>query len=304
VSVVSFNEIWNDRGADSGGADDTSINRQWRVVTDNKADDANYIINHGLTHNILPNLYFPHPTNIAATARRIRAESQSETPLHWIVTVVYSTAPLKAEEKEKEDNKTPTNRKAKYQWTTNLFRESVEKDIDGNAILNSAGDGFDPPIERDASNWVVTITKNILSAPSWLLEYNNTPINDSEITIDGVVIEEKTARLATINIGDEQIENGTTFRVLTMQIEIKSGGWDVDVLDQGFRYLKEPEGGGDKVLTEILVKDDNKEMVKPSTPQLLDGEGGLLPTPVDPDDAEFMTFSIYKAKDFSMLPLT
>jgi hypothetical protein len=301
MSIVLFEEMWQDRGAESAGVDDSTATRQWRVVTNDKTHDAIYVITYGLSAGILPQLYAPLPTNAYLTARRLRADSQSETPLHWIVTASYSSAPVSSEEKDKEENPDPLNRKAKFRWSTNLYREAVEKDIDDNAILNSAGDYFDPPIERDRSNWVLTVTRNMTSVPAWLLDYNNCPINESSFTVDGITVEEKKARLTTIDIGEEQIENNVKYRVLTMQIEFKKEGWTAKILDQGLRKRTDLAGGWKQV--HIEVENDNGELSKVTSPVMLDGEGGVLDEP-SPDTAVFLDYELYEAKDFSVLPLT
>lgn len=301
MSIVLFEEMWQDRGAESAGIDDSTATRQWRVVTNDKTHDAIYVITYGLSAGILPQRYSPLPSNAYLTARRLRADSQTETPLHWIVTANYSSAPVSSEEKDKEQNPEPLNRKAKFRWSTNLYREAVEKDIDDNAILNSAGDYFDPPIERDRSNWVLTVTRNVTAVPIWLLDYNNCPINESSFTVDGVTVEEKKARLTTIDIGEEQIENNVKYRVLTMQIEFKKEGWTAKILDQGLRKRTDLAGGWKQV--HIEVENDNGELSKVTSPVMLDGEGGVLDQP-SPDTAVFLDYELYEAKDFSVLPLT
>lgn len=300
MSIVLFEELWLDRGADSAGIDDSSATRQWRVVTNDKTNDSLYVISYGLSAGILPQRYMPHPSNAYLTARRLRADSQSETPLHWIVTASYSSAPVSSEEKDKQENPNPVNRKATFDWSTNLYREAVEKDIDDNAILNSAGDYFDPPIERDRSNWVVTVTKNVTSVPAWLLEYNNCPINESSFTVDGVTVEEKKARLTTINISREQIENDVKYRVLTMQIEFKKEGWTAKILDQGLRKRLDLAGGWKQV--HIEKENEDGELSKVTSPVLLNGEGGVLEEP-SPDTSVFLDYELYEPKDFSVLPL-
>ena len=301
MSIVLFEEIWLDRGAESSGIDDSSATRQWRVITNDKLNDSQYVIGYGLSAGILPTRFAGHPSNAYLTARRLRADSQTETPLHWIVTASYSSAPVSSEEKEKEENPNPINRKAKFRWTTNLYREAVEKDIDDNAVLNSAGDYFDPPVERDASNWVITVTKNMTTVPSWLLDYNNCPINESSVTIDGITIEEKKARLTTIDIGEEQVENNVKYRVVTMQIETKKEGWTAKILDQGLRKRLDLAGGWKQV--HIEKENEDGELSKVTSPVLLDGEGGVLDEPT-PENAVFMEYEFYEAKDFSVLPLS
>jgi len=291
VTVTLFDEIHSGRQGSSEGLAKTTSSRSWRVVTNNRYDDDVFVIRYGLSSNLLPQLYSPHPSWQALTARKVTASNQADSPHHYIVTVEYSSAPLDKEDKDKEDNPDPTTRPAVIKWNTVLYREAVEKDVDGDAILNSAGDYFDPPIERDRSNWTCVVRKNLANPPTWLLDYNNCPINSSSFTVDGVSVQARKARLSMIDIGEKQIENDVNFRTVTITLEFKKEGWQASILDQG---LKEVDGG---VLKPITV--DGKSI---TSPQLLSG-GVHIDAPT-PANAVFLDYDIYDEKDFSVLPLT
>jgi hypothetical protein len=239
----------------------------------------------------LPQLYSPHPSWQALTARKVTASNQADSPHHFLVTVEYSSAPLDKEDKDKEDNPDPTTRPAVINWSTKLYRESVEKDVDGDAILNSAGDYFDPPIERDRSNWTCVVRKNLANPPTWLLDYNNCPINSSSFTVDGVQVQAERARLSMIDIGEKQVENDVNFRTVTITLEFKKEGWKASILDQG---LKEIDGGE---LKPIMV--DGKSITSP-----ICLSGGVHIEAPTPQNAVFLDYDIYDSKDFSVLPLT
>ena len=291
MTVTLFDEIHSGRQGSSEGLAKTTSSRSWRVVTNNRYDDDVFVIRYGLSSNLLPQLYSPHPSWQALTARKVTASNQADSPHHYIVTVEYSSAPLDKEDKDKEDNPDPTTRPAVIKWNTVLYREAVEKDVDGDAILNSAGDYFDPPIERDRSNWTCNVRKNMANPPTWLLDYNNCPINSSSFTVDGVSVQARKARLSMIDIGEKQVENDVNFRTVTITLEFKKEGWQASILDQG---LKEVDGG---VLKPITV--DGKSI---TSPQLL--SGGVHIDAPSPDNAEFLDYDIYDEKDFSVLPLT
>ena len=291
MTVTLFDEIHSGRQGSSEGLAKTTSSRSWRVVTNNRYDDDVFVIRYGLSSNLLPQLYSPHPSWRALTARKVTASNQADSPHHFLVTVEYSSAPLDKEDKDKEDNPDPTTRPAVIKWNTVLYREAVEKDVDGDAILNSAGDYFDPPIERDRSNWTCVVRKNLANPPTWLLDYNNCPINSSSFVVDGVNVQQRKARLSMIDIGEKQVENDVNFRTVTITLEFKKEGWQASILDQG---LKEVDGG---VLKPITV--DGKSI---TSPMLL--SGGVHIDAPSPDNAEFLDYDIYDEKDFSVLPLT
>lgn len=310
MAVISMKELWQDRGADSAGPDSTTATRQWRAITDNKLDDFNTVITHGLSSGILPQLYSGHPSNAYLTARNLRADSQSESPLHWIVTATYSSEPLPVREKEKQENPNPLNRKARIRWQTKEYFETSERDVNGKAKLNSAGDFFDPPPTRRRANWQITVMKNMTSVPAWLLDYRDCVINNASFVVDGVNIGPKEAMLTYISIGEEQEQQGVKYRPVELHIELATveapvtleKTWTTYILDQGLRRKISVEGG----LYEqrhIEEKNEEGEYSKVTSPRLLNGAGGVLTQP-SPESAVFLPFDDYREVDFSVLPLT
>ena len=300
MTVTLFDEIHQNRQGSSEGLAKTTSSRSWRVVTNNRYDDDVFVIRYGLSSNLLPQLYSPHPSWQALTARKVTASNQADSPHHFLVTVEYSSAPLDKEDKDKEDNPDPTTRPAVINWSTKLYRESVEKDVNGDAILNSAGDYFDPPIERDRSNWTCVVRKNMANPPTWLLDYNNCPINSSSFVVDGVQVQAERARLSMIDIGEKQVENDVNFRTVTITLEFKKEGWKASILDQGLKEIgagPATAGGGQPALAPITI--DGKSITSPML--LSDGRHIEAPTP---QNAEFLDYDIYDSKDFSVLPLT
>jgi hypothetical protein len=300
MTVTLFDEIHQNRQGSSEGLAKTTSSRSWRVVTNNRYDDDVFVIRYGLSSNLLPQLYSPHPSWQALTARKVTASNQADSPHHFLVTVEYSSAPLDQEDKEKEENPDPTTRPAVIKWNTVLYREAVEKDVDGDAILNSAGDYFDPPIERDRSNWTCVVRKNMANPPTWLLDYNNCPINSSSFTVDGVQVQAQKARLSMIDIGEKQVENDVNFRTVTITLEFKKEGWQASILDQGLKERQEgPAAAGAGATPLVAIQVDGKAI---TSPQLL-SSGRHIESPT-PQNAEFINYDIYDSKDFSVLPLT
>lgn len=300
MSVVYISEIWPGRGGAFGGIEDSTRTRKFRVRTDNKFDDETLIVNFGVSSGKLPERFQPHPANPKLTARTINCENQEESPFHWIATVSYASSAVTKEEQEKEDKPNPNERRAKIKWNTSLYREAIVKDSKGKAILNSAGDYPDPPVERDRSNWNISISKNVPAVPEWLLDYNNCPINESSFTIQGLTIETGKARLTTIEIGEESEENGFTFYPLRFDLEIKKEGWKTSILDQGFREKFTVFGVTKQ--RHIQIEDENEVLSNATSPVLLDGEGLVLINPT-PDRAKYLDFDTSESKDFNALPL-
>lgn len=289
MAVVAMREIWPGRGGDSEGADATTAVRRFRITTNNKHDTEQHIKASGW----LPERYSPLPENIFLTLRRISLENIRETPLVWEAELLYSSEPINQEREERESQPNPLLRPARRVWRTTQYRQAVEQDRDGKAVLNSAGDLPDPPPEKDASYWSVTIRKNVAVVPAFLVEYDN-PINKSSITIGGLEVLALKGKLQDINIGEEQIENGYSFVELSYTIQFRKQGWKGSFPDNGLRE-KDPSDETKR----IHILDDNEEPV--TSPVLLDGAGSRLANP-SPETAVIIEWDNYEEMEFSLLP--
>ena len=177
----------------------------------------------------------------------------------------------------------------------------VEEDIAGNAILNSAGERFPDPPEKDASHWTATVTKNVSSVPPWILDYNDCPVNDDEFDIGGITVFAGCARLYEIRISDLQEENGIEYYPVTITIEFRKEGWDGRYLNQGFCEIVDVDDVPTKVLATVW-NEEAQEFQLASSPVLLDANGYQIENP-EPSDATFEDYEIYEEMDFDVLPL-
>lgn len=57
-------------------------------------------------------------------------------------------------------NTNPLTEPQSVEWTPSPNNESVDRDGDGNPIINSAKDPSDPPLTRDFTDWKLVITRN------------------------------------------------------------------------------------------------------------------------------------------------
>jgi hypothetical protein len=147
----------------------------------------------------------------------------------------------------------------------------------------------------DDSRRVVTVQKNLTAVPTWILDYQDA-VNNDAFSVDGVSIAIGQAKMQLVTVGPVQERNGTLFRQVNFQIQFQRDGWAVDILDAGFRE-KDPADSTKRI---AITLDDGTD---PSTPVLLNGSGSKLDDPT-PATAQFITFSAYKERAFSSLPLT
>lgn len=278
-----------------GSGTEHRITRNWLIKTDvrffSELQVLSLATSTGASGYVLPLPYIStHPDNAAYVCKRLRAKRSRTSPLHWEAEAEFNTAPI---DTNKEEEDTPVlDRRAKFSWSTTKYQKAIEKDRDGNAILNSAGDYFDPPPLKDVSRWTVTVTKNMSALPDGILTWEN-KLNSDAFTIDGVSVEVNGAKISQINVGDIQKEGDTEFRVLTYSLEFDKDNWEGKYLDQGFYFL---DSG-----TKKRIQINGKDCV---SPQMLDGSGGKITNPT-PATAVFMSYDIYEEMAFNgNLPLT
>ena len=114
------------------------------------------------SHPSLPKIGSVHPHDPSAWCRNIRVKNH-EPWKGWKAWADYSS--------EFEMAENPLLEPARVRGDSELFREVVWQDINGDAILNSAGDFFsDPAPEKDRHNRYFVVTKNVASVPSWLID--------------------------------------------------------------------------------------------------------------------------------------
>jgi hypothetical protein len=311
MAVTDVDETTVRDGSVTGTESDYT--RTFRVRVDNRNDQLKSI--YLATAGSLPRYLDPHPDNLFASCRKLAAKQATDHWQWWMITADYSSKPLTTEEKEREVEN-PLQRKAKIRWSRNRYMEPIDKDRKGNAILNSAGDYYDPPPERHASYWVAQVTKNVPSIPTWVLGpdmYDNV-VNTATFTIQGRSVLPRCALLVPTGVSEELEENKVKYHELTFEIEFRrppdidggrvldpktlksvtQRGHDLVLLDQGLRVLRSSTASEEPQI--VNAKDDDENDV--TSPVALDGEGHKHPSP-KPDSVFYFAYEVYRPVDFS-----
>jgi hypothetical protein len=141
------------------------------------------------------------------------------------------------------------------------------EDVDGNPIVNSAGDYFDPPIERDFPRWTLTVTRNELHPALARIGPHANRIN--EATWNG--FPPKTVKLGPVQLPSPEFSHqlGILFYPIEYVFEINFDTWTRQSINHGYRQL---DSAG-KIIP-ILVGG-----VPASSPVMLDRAGHALITP-------------------------
>lgn len=225
-----------------------------------------------------------HPSDTTAWCTQLTVENTNFWA-GWTVTEQYSS--------ENELAENPLFEPATFDWDFEQFERVADVDKNGDAITNSAGDIFtDPPLMRDDSRPLCTVTKNLAAVPTAILTYQDA-VNSSAFTLDGLSITTGLAKMNRVSVSRKQLRNGYTFRVVTFDIHLQRDAWNLKPLDYGYRA----KSGSDRT---AIVSTDGTE---PRTPVLLNGSGAVLSPPTSAT-AVYLSYDVYYALDFNLLPLT
>jgi hypothetical protein len=300
MAIISFKEIHH--GRDGGielkrdGGQLTRYSRVFRVKTDYSGDEATVI----LAHASSPRIGSPYPWDATAYCQRVIPRNESFSKRVWLVTAAYSN--------EREITADPLSEPAVIEWSSEQFQKIAVLDKNDEAIVNSAGDEWDPPAEMDDSRWTATIRKNVAAVPSWLFAYQDR-INAAGFTLDGLAIPAEVAKMQAIRIGGQQERNGTDYRVLQITMHFRTrvttgtldiSGWTLRIMDAGFRQKVEVGTTGTYEMQNIKNDGDGQKI---TAPVALDGSGLVLSDPTA-TTIVFLPFEVYDTADFSALPLT
>lgn len=212
----------------------------------------------------------------------------------WKITALYSS--------ERELATDPTSEPAIITVNTEQFQKVAETDINGYSICNSAGDPFDPPYMIDDSRRVIMISKNMSGHPSWLLNYADV-VNNDAFTVKGVTYAVGQGKVQRVTIGEDQVRNGVTFNVVTIEIHLHRNGWLLEPLDVGFRQLAYDGTTRINIYNPAATTSETGELERVTAPVPLDGAGKAQTDPTT-STAVYGSFIVYETAAFSALPLT
>lgn len=278
MTVTLKGEIPGDRKATNSQGQRT-YTRAFRLESDDKTDGPFTV---GSTSG-LPLIGTAHPEDSSAYCTELQVDND-EPWQGWKVTANYSDA----RELHPTD---PAQDEIKVSWDGEIYQESIIEDVDGDAIVNSAGDYFiDPVPTREASHLIAKIRLSVIAVPSWVISYQNA-VNNAAITIGGLAIDAGLAKVQRISVGEKEYRNGVGFYPFSYEVHIHKDGWRFRPLDAGFREIVDGEL--------VQIKDSNND--EPTTPVPLDGSGAPLALPT-PATAVIGNYQIYPELDLSQLP--
>lgn len=312
MSVASIRPAPGGSG-DFGLVSDSDVKMAWTIRVTSKLDDVVSIRNYGqstLDANGRPYLPIPyvteHPTLPSLVCHNLSITQDTSGPLLWNATATFSSRPVSESQANQTEASDPLARRATFTWSSTQYQQAIARDINGRAVVNSAGDPYDPPVEIQRSRAVCTIQKNVVQIPGWILDYENA-VNSDTFVIDGLTIPQYACRLSGIGLSEikrEKIAIGIefTYRVFSCKLEFNRDLWHpLKVLDLGYRQRDVTDGSGAR---RIPIYEDGTSSSRPvTTPRLLNGSGYVLSNP-STTTARFNDFSVYPLKPFNaVIPL-
>lgn len=204
----------------------------------------------------------------------------------------------------------------------------LQGDLLSSKIVNTAGDPFDPPVMKDDSRWICTISGN-LNVGIDQMKYWINKVNKDTIVIDGLTVLPACAKIQSISVGRPQIRNSIFFTEVQIVIavhlqDIKAAApiqvdnlvinpvdpaivnpvaarriFDFRIANVGFRELVAD--------TRIAITDDDDagNKIPIAAPVGLNDDGtrtiieaGGIPIPFN-----YRQYAVYEEMDFSIIPL-
>jgi|GEM_PF-6711924 len=211
-----------------------------------------------------------------------------ESGIAYRISATYST--------EAEQFTNPIDEPPIVQWIYERSTKIVETDINGNAILNKAGDKYENPFEIPDVIEAFTYTKNLPYNPRALAKQFRNKINSGA----WLEYDARTALCSGIEISERKSamisETARQYYwTVTVEITIKEDEWKLTPLEQGYREKID----GNLVDIFILDADGNATDERCQFPILLDNLGRAQMS--DPKVPIFTDWFVFGEEDFAGL---
>ena len=265
--VEDVTTAWKGTTASVSIDGDTDV-RKFHVTFDDNAESNKRA---ALLAAGIPHLRDTHPTNHYITALHKHAAVKSPSLIE--VTVNYGRRTTA------DEGTPPLSRPVVIGYSDLNESLPVDLDADGNPVVNSSNEAFDPPPTTNSSDKRMLITRNVAEySPNDYLAIKN-KVNSDIWNGFGEGIAKYHGENAT-----QTFEEIYEFWVVVHEIHLRVGGWKLKLLDQGYREKAALDAEGKQTYT-VITGDDGSTPL--SQPTLLDGLGKKLAAGAPPVSLEF-----------------
>jgi len=179
MTVVIKGENWQGRRARFGKDFTREYTRVFTAYTDNPNINGIVVATALAASAFAVQRGSVMPGDTEAHCTDVEPTNSSEDPLQWSITCSYSTNML-------DYQQDPTTRPTTYTWGTEYVELAVAQDLDGEDIVNSANETFDPPASIQVP---VDVIKATCTRSTFVRSANKDPYirheNSAAFTIDG-----------------------------------------------------------------------------------------------------------------------
>jgi hypothetical protein len=182
MSLLSATEMMEEGSREAHWSLDggRTYQRKFRCITNRQDDGPNTVLgqfgtNYGDLYN--PSYNTSTEQDLFACVQAIDIEPEGNDGLMWIITLSYGWYnPLQAGG-GKEQN--PLQMPIEVSWALRDHEAVLQYDVNGNPVLNTAGDPYDPPVVIDDPRLVMTVVRNEAQFNvGWVLAYRNAVNSD------------------------------------------------------------------------------------------------------------------------------
>lgn len=279
MAVISVQLTHSGREGGVNERDERRYRQQYLAITDDPHDGVPTVGGDPRIPKLFMFYSTPNETDFDAGCISVEPRQRPDSRYVWDVEVLYSTV----FDVRDED---PLRRLPDVFWGSIKSTEVVWRDRNGKGIVNSAGDYFDPPLERPVSRRRLMIVRNEAHHDPQLGVDFEDAVNQKTFLgfpPNTVKVEDISAR--TVREGRRRYDEAG------YEFHVKKDGWTLRPLDQGRRE------GQRKTIRET---DEDGNFAPVGDPVPLDGAGKVLLNP-SPATVKFGAFDVFPEKDFDVL---
>jgi hypothetical protein len=223
----------------------------------------------------------------------VTVSQDAEKPTHWTATAKYGVSTWQGGVSGGGDNSNPLDQIPVPVWTSERYEVPMDEDVEGDTIVNSAGDRYSPPQMQFVYRQTLIYERNEADFSQALANVFRNTVNVA--TWNGIPAKE----IACTNITGTPMFHPIIGIYYKVKYEFEL--WDGGITGPDAATRKVLDAGWNEVVGGERVPIINKDLSVPGDVPLLDGAGGRLSTSGTP---VYRLVEHRFTEDFSLLNIT
>lgn len=261
MPAIAVSEIFEERTGEWGTSEGRNFVRCFLVETNSLLDGPNVAIgsvgiNRGDAYTPPGNQF---EWDLNSYANRLSATLQD--PLWWRVTIEYG--PYSSLFAGGGPTQNPLLMPIDVSWSVSAHEYPADVDINGNAILNTAGDPYDPPLVEEEKRHILTVVRNEASYDPSLDQVYENAINSDDFAGYAPTYA-KVIQIVPKSVFHQDVgwyyQRTYEFEFLNPNLPVNKNGYRRTVLNIGMRALSSvtnkkfhPSFGGIPITEPVLL---------------------------------------------------